>query len=506
MAVVGIEGRPVKIEAVLLSGLPAVTIVGLPDAAVSESRERVRAAFASAGISFPDMRLTINLSPADTPKSGTAFDLGIAVAILAAMGGHGGAMDESVVMGELGLDGSVRGVRGILPAALATARIIERAGEAASRMVVPFGCAREARLGQVPVTEVWHLTQIADMMGVPCAPIPDMPETAEEATEAAAAPPDLAEVRGQLESRHALEVAAAGGHHLLMTGAPGVGKSMLATRLPGIMPRLDARQAVEVAAIASAAGQFTGQLSRVPPFAAPHHTASAAALVGGGTLPKPGAASRAHRGILFLDEMPEFSTASLQALREPMETGCIDIHRAKAAVRFPARFQLVGAANPCRCGNYLDAPAMCTCTVRERRDYFRKIGGPMLDRFDLNVVTRRHSRAELATAGQGEPSAKVAERVALARQRQAARLGATQWSTNAQVSGTWLRRNTRLDESASRDIEDMLTRGEISMRAVDKLLRVAWTLADLAGRDAPGRDDVDAAMALRIRGGFHGAF
>ena len=280
MAVVGIEGRPVRIEAVLLHGLPAVTIVGLPDAAVSESRERIRAAFASAGIGFPQARLTINLSPADTPKSGTAFDLGIAVAILGAMGGR--EIGQRYVMGELGLDGSVRAVRGILPAALA-------AEDEGAGMTVPLGCGKEAELAGVKVKEAFHLAQLAESMGIPCGPVPDAPSPpCSSEAEAPAACPDLADVRGQAQARHALEVAAAGGHHMLVTGAPGVGKSMLAARLPGILPKLDMHEAVEVAAIASAAGEFDGRLSYTPPFASPHHSSSAAALIGGGAVPKAG--------------------------------------------------------------------------------------------------------------------------------------------------------------------------------------------------------------------------
>ena len=498
MAVVGIEGRPVRIEAVLLHGLPAVTIVGLPDAAVSESRERIRAAFASAGIGFPQARLTINLSPADTPKSGTAFDLGIAVAILGAMGGR--EIGQRYVMGELGLDGSVRAVRGILPAALAAA-------DEGAAMAVPLGCGKEAGLAGVRVKEVFHLAQLAEAMRIPCGPVPDAPSPPgmdEDETEAPPACPDLADVRGQAQARHALEVAAAGGHHMLVTGAPGVGKSMLAARLPGILPRLDMHEAVEVAAIASAAGEFDGRLSYTPPFSSPHHSSSAAALIGGGAIPKPGAASRAHRGVLFLDEMPEFSTHSLQTLREPMETGRIEIHRARAVVTYPARFQLIGAANPCKCGNYLDAPGKCTCSVRDRRDYFRRIGGPILDRFDINVVAPRLSRADLAEAGAGEPSAVVAERVAEARLRQRARLRSTPWTANAQVSGSWLRRNTPLSRESARELDSMLASGETSMRAVDKILRISWTLADLSGRSAPSRGDVDCAFTLRERNGFHG--
>lgn len=496
IAVVGIDGKPVRIEAVLLRGLPAVTIVGLPDAAVSESRERIRAAFASAGIAFPQARLTINLSPADTPKSGTAFDLGIAVAILGAMGGR--EIGRRYVMGELGLDGSVRAVRGILPAALSVAR--EEAG-----MIVPFGCADEAKLAEIEVDEVFHLSQIADRMTVPCGPVPDPPAPHPKETEPIRASLDLSDVRGQAEARHALEVAAAGGHHILMTGAPGVGKSMLAARLPGILPMLTTREAVEVATILSAAGEFTGRLNDIPPFASPHHTSSCASLIGGGAIPKPGAVSRAHRGVLFLDEIPEFSSHSLQALREPMETGRIEIHRAKAVVVYPARFQLVGAANPCKCGNYLDAPGKCTCSVRDRRDYFRRIGGPILDRFDINIVTARLSRAELVAADVGEPSAAVAQRVAEARLRQRARLNSTPWTTNAQVSGTWLRRHTPLPAEVARKLDSSLASGEMSMRAADKILRISWTLADLSGHCVPSRDDVDCAFALRERSSFRGA-
>ena len=342
-------------------------------------------------------------------------------------------------------------------------------------------------------------------MRIPCGPVPDAPSPPGlSETEAPAACPDLADVRGQAQARHALEVAAAGGHHMLVTGAPGVGKSMLAARLPGILPKLDMHEAVEVAAIASAAGEFDGRLSYIPPFASPHHSTSAAALIGGGAIPKPGAASRAHRGVLFLDEMPEFSNHSLQTLREPMETGRIEIHRARAVVTYPARFQLIGAANPCKCGNYLDAPGKCTCSVRDRRDYFRRIGGPILDRFDINVVAPRLSRADLAKAGAGESSAVVADRVAEARLRQRARLGSTPWTANAQVSGSWLRRNTPLSRESARELDSMLASGETSMRAVDKILRISWTLADLSGRSAPARDDVDCAFTLRERNGFHG--
>ncbi|AWE42671.1 MULTISPECIES: YifB family Mg chelatase-like AAA ATPase [unclassified Actinobaculum] len=498
MSVVGVEGHPVRIEAAILSGLPSFTIVGLPDTAVSESRERLRAAFAASGITFPSARLTVNLSPADTPKTGTGFDLGIAVAILGAMGGRS-SESGTYLLGELGLDGSVRRVRGVLPAALAAHR------EQAQRMIVPWGSGGEAELAHVPATEVWHLSQLAVAAGVTCSGIPKEPVPYSESQAATESLPDLCDVRGQVEARRALEVAAAGGHHLLMTGAPGIGKSMLACRLPGILPALSTDEAVEVAAIASVTGDFTGRISHVPPIAAPHHTASAVALVGGGSVPRPGAASRAHRGVLFLDELPEFSTHALQALRQPMESGRVEIHRARATVSFPASFQLIGAANPCRCGRYLDGPGKCTCSVRERRDYFRRIGGPLLDRFDLNVVLHRPSRAALAMAGEPEPSARVAERVLRARERQRRRLAGTPWTRNAQVPGTWLRRHVDVPQAVVRDLDRALAQGEVTMRAVDKVFRLAWTIADLAGHDSPDQGDFHQAFTYRLRGGFYGA-
>lgn len=326
VSVVGVQGHIVRIEAALLSGLPAFTIVGLPDAAVVESRERLRAAFAAAGILFPQVRVTVNLSPADAPKSGTGFDLGIAAAILSAMSGRALETAEGVrpaYLGELGLDGSVRKVRGVLPAALAL-------GDGDSLLVVPHGCESEAALARVTVRGVWHLSQVAMPLGIDCAPVlseptepaPDVVRPAESDQMA-----DLADVRGQQFAKWALEVAAAGGHHLLMTGSPGIGKSMLASRMPSILPELSLDEAVEVAAIASAAGEFQGELSKVPPYSAPHHTASAVALIGGGTHPRPGAVSRAHNGVLFLDELPEFQRGVLQGLRQPMESGTVRIHR-----------------------------------------------------------------------------------------------------------------------------------------------------------------------------------
>ncbi|MFT0847807.1 YifB family Mg chelatase-like AAA ATPase [Actinomycetaceae bacterium L2_0104] len=497
ISVVGVQGHPVRIEAALLSGLPAFSIVGLPDAAVSESRERLRAAFVAAGITFPQVRVTVNLSPADTPKSGTGFDLGIAAAILGAMAGSGPDPSPTFV-GELGLDGSVRKVRGILPAALAAERV------GAEVLVVPWGCASEAHLAGVRAQEVWHLTQVAATFGIACAPTPAAPASEEERREKPTQSGDLADIRGQDEARWALEVAAAGGHHLLMTGSQGIGKSLLAGSMPGILPPLSVEEAVEVASIASAAGEFDGALDRVPPFACPHHTASSVSLIGGGSIPRPGAVSRAHRGVLFMDELPEFQRAVLQALRQPMESGVVEIHRARSHVIFPARFQLVGAANPCRCGRFFDGVGACTCAVRERREYYRRIGGPLLDRFDISIVLTRPSRAELARKDAGEASAAVAQRVAEARQRAHKRLEATPWSRNSQVTGAWLRRQTMMPLSVEKRLDRVIANGDLSLRAVDKIMRVAWTLADLAGRDSPAAEDFHQAFVLRERNGHHG--
>lgn len=492
IAVVGVKGHPVRIEAALLSGLPRFSIVGLPDAALSESKERVRAAFYAAGIHFPAERVTINLSPADIPKSGTGFDLPIAVAILAAIAGR--KLDPSVFhIGELGLDGSVRRVRGILPAALGA----KEAG--ASRLVVPAGARSEAELVELPVAEVHHLSQIAAELGLDAAPLPPIvsPEPARPA--AALEPADLADVRGQDEARYALEIAAAGGHHLLMTGSPGVGKSMLASRMPSILPPLGRDEAVEVAAITSAAGDFDGALSFVPPFSAPHHSASAVSLVGGGSVPRPGAVSRAHRGVLFLDELPEFSSHTLQSLRQPMETGLVEIHRARMTLTFPARFQLVAAANPCACGNMLEEPGACVCSARQRLDYARKIGGPILDRIDVSVIMRRVKRSELSI--EAEASAAVAARVREARERQRRRYAGRPYSRNADVPGRDLRAMAGLPDTISRMLDDAFLRGELTMRGADKAIRLAWTIADLSGLDAPDEACYHQALMYRVRGG-----
>jgi magnesium chelatase family protein len=491
VALVGLEGTVIEIEAAIGGGLPRTVLVGLPDTSLNEARERCKAAVASTGLEWPKQLVTVNLTPATLPKTGSHYDLGITAAVLAAGGQvHIELLEDTVLLGELGLDGRVRRCRGVLPALLAAVK----AGY--TRAVVAADQVPEARL--VEGLTIWGVSTLAELVEVLKGnPVLDrlMPEPTAEAKREG---PDLCDVVGHAEARWVLEVAAAGRHHLFLHGAPGVGKTMLAERLPSILPDLTPSQALEVTAIHSLAGANVGQgLIRRPPFAAPHHTASLVSLVGGGPkASQPGSLSLAHYGVLFLDEATEFAPSLIEALRTPLEAGSIHIGRSGAQVRYPARFQLVLSSNPCPCGGYGVASRQCTCRPDVVRRYQSRISGPILDRIDLHHHVRPLTRSLLKGQPQGEPSADVATRVAEARERQARRLAGTRWRTNGEVSGPWLRRQLPLPDGLG-VVDDAVKQGRLSARGVDKVLRLSWTLADLAGVDRPTASHVRTALAMR---------
>lgn len=493
----GVTGHVIDVEAHLAPSLPAFTLVGLPDASLNEARDRVRAAVMSSSLTWPMRRITVNLSPASLPKSGSVTDLAIAVAVLAGAGLiEGRAAARAVHLGELGLDGQVRPVRGILPSVAAAV------AAGCDRVVVAPENAAEARL--VPGASVEEFATLADLAAAygngDARPASGPRSTSPiQSTRERVPDLDLADVRGQLEARWALEVAAAGAHHVLMVGPPGAGKTMLAARLPGILPDLSQADALEATSIHSIAGTLDpseGLLTR-PPFEAPHHSASAAAIVGGGSrIARPGAISRAHAGVLFLDEAPEFPSAVLQTLRQPLESGQIVLHRAYGAARYPARFQLVLAANPCPCGHFYGRGERCSCTALVRRRYFSRLSGPLLDRVDIQVEVMPVARG---AAEVGESTSDVARRVAAARSRASARFAGLPWSVTAHAPASWIRDHTPRQSVAL--AREALDAGRLSARGADRALRVAWTLADLAGDAAPTPEHVAAAMVLRSREG-----
>jgi len=495
VALLGVDGQVVDIEADLADGLPGLTMIGLPDAVLQEARDRIRAAIVNSGESWPSRRITLALLPASLPKRGSLFDVALAVAVLAAAGVvPKEPLERVVLLGELGLDGRLRPTRGVLPAVLTAAR------DGVRRVVVPQPNAGEAAL--VPDVDVRGAERLTDLLaflrgdgsrmvaGRPCEAADDRPVN------------DLSDVVGQAVGRRAIEVAAAGGHHVFLGGPPGAGKTMLAERLPGLLPPLSDNEALEVTAVQSVAGTLApgAPLVRRPPYQAPHHTASTAALVGGGsTLARPGAISLAHRGVLFLDEAPEFGIGVMDALRQPLENGEVVIARSGGIARYPARFQLVLAANPCPCASPA-GDSGCTCTAAARRRYLGRLSGPLLDRVDLHVWVTPVTLGDLLGSELGpESSETVAKRVFQARAAAAQRLEGTSWRTNSDVPGTVLRTRWRLPRSATVLADDALDCGWLSARGYDRLLKVAWTLADLAGRTMPDRADVDEAIGLRSR-------
>ncbi|MCY1391177.1 Competence protein ComM [compost metagenome] len=484
-AQVGVVAPAVTVEAHLANGLPALTLVGLPEATVKESKDRVRSAVLNARLEFPARRITLNLAPADLPKDGGRFDLAIALGILAASGQiPAAALLDVECLGELALSGSVRAVQGVLPAALA-------ARDAGRALVVPRENAEEACLASgLKVFAVEHLLQlVAHFNGQE----PIEPYKSDGLLLISKPYPDLSEVQGQLAAKRALLVAAAGAHNLLFSGPPGTGKTLLASRLPGLLPPLDEREALEVAAIQSVASHVP--LSSWPqrPFRHPHHSASGAALVGGGSRPQPGEITLAHHGVLFLDELPEFDRKVLEVLREPLESGEIVIARARDKVRFPARFQLVAAMNPCPCG-YLGEPSgRCRCSSDQIQRYRNKLSGPLLDRIDLHLTVAREATALMPTPSSEETSADAAARVAEARQRQLKRQGCA----NAFLDLPGLRQHCRLSTADEKWLETACERLTLSLRAAHRLLKVARTLADLEKLEAIGRGHVAEALQYR---------
>ncbi|GII83090.1 hypothetical protein Ssi03_10800 [Sphaerisporangium siamense] len=500
VALVGVSGHIVEVEADVGHGIAGVSLIGMLDTALSEARDRVRSAVINSRYAWPDARVTISLFPASLPKRGSLFDLAIAVALLGAAGlVPRKPISVPFFLGELGLDGSVRPVRGILPAVMAAA------DAGARSVVVPIANAAEAALVPgVDVIPVLTLAELVEWLRTGDAAsqplLPTLPDPWADSSSPDEPPLDLADVAGQATARRALEVCAAGGHNLWMLGQPGTGKTMLAERLPTLLPALDRDQALEITAIHSVAGTLPADrpLLTRPPFMAPHHTATVAAIVGGGSnVIRPGAVSLAHRGVLFLDEAPEFPARVLDSLRQPIESGKVVVARAAGTVSFPARFMLVLAANPCPCARPSTPENPCQCTPTQRRRYLARLSGPLVDRIDVKVRLARSTRRELLADRQFiETSAVVAERVSLARERTLKRLTGTPWTCNAEIPTAALHGEFRLPSSAMAPLYRCLDTGELSARGLDRVIRVAWTLADLTGKVEPDITESNTALGL----------
>lgn len=489
VAYLGLEARAVEVQCQVAAGLPRFTIVGLPDKAVGESRERVQAALAAMGLALPPKRITINLSPADLPKEGSHYDLPIALALLAAMGvTDAEQLTDWIAVGELSLDGRIVASPGVLLAAI-------HASEAEKGLICPSAQGAEARWASgIAVCAAPNLVSLLNHLKGTQA----LPEPQPGQVRPASRGPDLKQVKGQETAKRALEIAAAGGHNLLMIGPPGAGKSLLASCLPGILPELTPPEALEVSMVASVAGSLEdGRISRSRPYRAPHHSASMAALTGGGLRVRPGEVSLAHLGVLFLDELPEFQRAVLDSLRQPLETGEVSVARANAHVTYPARVQLVAAMNPCRCGHLGDAALACSRAPRCGADYQGKVSGPLLDRIDLHVEVDPVSAKDLALPASAEGSAEVAVRVANARSVQTARLHGTRMRSNAELEGEALDQHATPDEAGLQLLMQAAETMRLSARGYTRILRVARTIADLAGAERISRIHVAEALSYR---------
>ena len=506
MTVVGVEGHVVEVETHVGPGLVQFTLVGLPDASMKESKDRVRSALQACGLQLPDQRVTVNLSPAGVPKSGAACDTAIAIAVLIAAGkvpAH--AFVDTVLLAELALDGAMRPVRGILPAVLAASQ------QGIEKVIVSDENAAEASM--VPGVEVVSFSHLAELICWAGGKA-EIPRTFHARVHSVSAPSyarpvtlDLSDVHGQAGACRALEVAAAGGHHVHLIGEAGSGKTMLAQRLPSILPALSDTVALEVTAIHSVAGLIPpgGGLIRQAPFSAPHHSITMAAMIGGGaTIPRPGAVSLAHGGVLFLDEAPEFAPSVLDSLRQPLEDGVVSIHRAKGHTSYPARFQMLMASNPCPCGNYGARRKNCTCSSMQVRRYYSRLSGPLRDRVDMTVPMHTPTHAQLRSE-KGASSELVRQRVEEARARMSHRLKETPWTLNTELPGSWLRHHCELSAEIRESLDNATDKGLLSMRGADRIVRLMWTIADLDGRASPDMADLGEALGLRAGGNTYDA-